>query len=547
MKYLSLLLMSIWFFSCTQKQEVRIHILGDSTTEEQNQHLKDQRGWAQMLHHFFTDNVTILNHGKSGASSRSFYEGKWWINARKTIQPRDYVVIQFGHNDEKDHGFNGEIGTVATESYQKYLQKFVDEIKDLGGIPIFATPIVRKMGREGELVSRRSSHDLAEYVAANIDQSVNPADTISFNYSYNMKQVAIANGCPVVDMTASTVALVNKLGFETATRRIYNFGDGTHICAEGALLFSKLFVDELKEKEILSDYIVENPEIIIQPGKVDLGEVVRHAEYRQEIDLMKLTEEKQAVSFRVEAGDGVLVSEKEYGEYVTVIDLLTEFDVVYYRQIYIKVMPESEGIFASSVTINDGKKKYVIPVQGNVVDYRKGQAVSVKYPLTGNPKPVVTGPVLAIEHTLSGLERTSFNYLGADGLGAHLDPPVTFRVEWLNIVGGKWPQNEIDVVSDRYAQFGIRAGAETPFHLENIVLSVGGGVNYRIQVSTDPAFGDYTVIGEGKGLELTKFEVVFNQTLNEGEIFYLRIYPWQTMNQPDQQLCLSNIAFEGKI
>jgi len=388
MKHISFLLLSFLFFSCTQKQDVRIHILGDSTTEQQRQNLKNQRGWPQMLSHFFTENVTVFNHGKSGTSSRTFYEGKWWKNARKAVQPGDYVVIQFGHNDEKHQGFDGVTGTVANDSYREYLQKFVDEIRELGGIPIFATPIVRKMSKVGETVSRRSSHDLAEHVAANIDQRVDPADTISFNYPYNMKRVAMENNCPVIDMTASTAALVNELGFETATHRIYNFGDGTHICAEGALLFSKLFVDELREKDILPGYIIENPKIVIQPGEVNFGEVTQGVEYRQEIDLMKLNEQKKPVSFHVEAGNGVLVSDKEHGKYVSTIDLSAEFDVVYYRQLYVKIVPNSEGAFASEVTINDGKKKYIVPVHATAMIYRDGQSVSVKYPLSGNPKPV---------------------------------------------------------------------------------------------------------------------------------------------------------------
>ena len=544
--YLSFLLVSLLLFSCSEKPNVRIHILGDSTTEQQNQNLKDQRGWPQMLPHFFTDNVTVLNHGKSGTSSRTFYEGVWWKNARLTIQPGDYVVIQFAHNDEKHQGYDGATGTVANGSYREYLQKFVDEIKELDAVPVFATPIVRKMGRTGETVSRRSSHDLAEYVAASIDQSVDPADTISFNYPYNMKLVAAENGCPVIDMTASTAALVNELGFEIATRRIYNFGDGTHICAEGALLFSKLFADEMKAKGILADYIIENPEIVIQPNGVDFGEVTKGAECRQEIDLMKLKELQQPVSFHVAAGNGVMVSDKEYGEYTTSIDLPAEFDVVYYRRLYVRIVPDAEGNFDSSITIHDGNKSHLLAIGATVNPYLEGQRASVKYQLNGNSKPATSGPVQAIEHTLSGLEIANFDQLGSDGLGAHLTPPVTTRAEWLRIIGGEWPKGEIDVVADRYAQFGVRAAEHTSFHLQKISLLVGGGVSYRIQIATDPDFGDYTVIGEGSKRELTRLEIPMNQLLKEGETLYLRVYPWQT-DAEYQQLCLSQVVMEGVI
>lgn len=543
MKYLSFLLtVSLLFFSCKEKTDVRIHILGDSTTEQQDQNLKIQRGWPQMLSSFFTNHVTVLNHGKSGTSSRTFYEGIWWKNARKTIHPGDYVVIQFGHNDEKHQGFDGPTGTVANASYREYLQKFVDEIKESGAIPIFATPIVRKMSRPGEVVSRRSRHDLAEFVASNINRDVDPTATVSFNYPYNMRQIAAANGCPVIDMTVSTAALVNKFGFETATRRIYNFGDGTHICVEGALLFSELFVDELKNKGILSDYIIENPEIAIQPGFVNFGEVTKGAEYRQEIDLLKLKELHRHVSFRVEAGTGVSVSDREYGEYTNVIDLPVEFDAIYYQRLYVRMIPDTKGTFTSFITIYDGDKKHQIPIQANVNTYIDGQSASVRYSLNGNSKPTTSGPVQALEHTLSGLERTNFDQLGTNGIGAHLDPPVTSRAEWLKITGGNRTEEEIDIVADRYAQFGVRAADQTSFYLEKITLFVGGGVGYRIQTATDPSFGNYTVVGEGKNPELTRFEIPTNQLLKEGEILYLRVYPWGI-----GRLCLSQISFEGKI
>lgn len=547
MKYfISILLTCFLIASCQEDPPVRIHILGDSTTEQQNQNLKDQRGWPQMLPHFFKKEVTVLNHGKSGTSSRTFYEGKWWKNARETIFPGDYVVIQFGHNDEKHQGFDGPIGTMADGSYREYLQKFADEIRELGGIPIFATPIVRKMGANEKKVNRRSRHDLAEYVGQNIDTSVNPNDTVRFNYSHNMHEIAAINGCPLIDMTTSTANLINRLGFETATRRIYNFGDGTHICAEGALLFSQLFVDELKAKGILTNYIIDKPKMIMQPGSVDFGEVIQGGEYRQEIDLMKLVEEPDFSRFHIEAGKGVMVSDTEFGEYVTSIDLSADFDLVYFRRLYIKINPIDEGSFSSAIQINDGKKNYKIPVKAVSIPYPEGEKVSVNYSLNGNPKPETKGPILAIEHTFSGLERISFDQLGTDGIGSHLDPPVTSRAEWLNVPSGKWPKDEIDVVFNRYAQFGIQAAPNTVLHLEQIILFVGGGVNYRLQISKDASFTDYDVVGEGNDRLLTKFIIPVNQEIKRGETFYLRIYPWGS-SEKNALLCLSHISFEGTV
>ncbi len=423
-KLITLLLTCLVLSAGAQKLSVRIHVLGDSTTEQQNQNLKDQRGWPQLLPHFFTDEVRVLNHGKSGTSSRTFYEERWWKNARETILPGDYVVIQFGHNDEKHGGFDGPIGTVASGSYREYLQKFVDEVRALGAIPIFATPVVRKMGGPGQEVSRRSAHDLAENIAANLDKSVDPADTITFNYPHNMRDIAAINNVPLIDMTRSTKALVDRVGFETATRRIYNFGDGTHICAEGALLFSKLFVLELKSKGILAEYIVDNPPLAVEPAAVDFGEVFQGAEYRQEIDLIVPDEQAAFAGFRIEAGEGVLVSDREFGDYAGELELPAAFDLLYYRRLYLKIAPAAEGAFNAHVRVSAGDRTREIPLKAVARPYPQGEQVSVSYSLNGNEKPFARGPVLAVEHTLGGLVRSSFNQLGAEGIGAPPDPPI---------------------------------------------------------------------------------------------------------------------------
>lgn len=541
--YIPILLACLLFISCQKKTSVRLHILGDSTTEQQNQNVKNMRGWPQLLHHFFTEEVTVLNHGKSGASSRTFYEEKYWENARKTIHPGDYVVIQFGHNDEKHQGIDGMIGTVANVSYREYLQKFVDEIRTLGAYPIFATPIVRKIGKNDKCVSRRSSHDLAEYVASHVNTDVNPDDTVSFNYPHNMREVAKANGCPLVDMTISTAALNERLGYEVATQRIYD--DGTHLRAGGALLFSKLFVDELKAKGILADYIIDDPGMIIEPNAIDFGKIVQKATYTQEIDLLKLVEDSDFCGFQIKAGEGVLISDRQDGAYKSELYLPAAFDAAYYQQLYVRVNLAKEGVIQTEITVDDGKENYIIPVKAEARPYDQGEPVLVEYPLRGNKRAeTVEGQIVAIEHTINGLEIDNFDILGLDGIGAHLDPPITFRAEWLTIPGGKWPKDEIDVIFNRYAQFGVQAAPNTVLQLEQIILFVGGGVNYRIQISKDPSFANYEVVGEGSERLLTKYIIPIRQEIKKDETLFLRVYPWSS-SERDALLCLSHVSFKG--
>ncbi|MCB0311731.1 MAG: rhamnogalacturonan acetylesterase, partial [Calditrichaeota bacterium] len=58
---------------------------------------------GQMLPVFFAESVTIKNHARNGRSSKSFIEEGLWKAVLDSLQPGDYVFIQFGHNDQKDY------------------------------------------------------------------------------------------------------------------------------------------------------------------------------------------------------------------------------------------------------------------------------------------------------------------------------------------------------------------------------------------------------------------------------------------------------------
>ena len=60
--------------------QIKVHSIGDSTMQTYDESSTDKRGWVQMLQQFFDANfVTVNNRGKSGASSKSFYnEAAYW-------------------------------------------------------------------------------------------------------------------------------------------------------------------------------------------------------------------------------------------------------------------------------------------------------------------------------------------------------------------------------------------------------------------------------------------------------------------------------------
>lgn len=92
-------------------QALKVHTIGDSTMQTYDENSTNTRGWGQYLQQFFKG-LTVNNRGKAGASSKSFYkESAYWQSVKKQMQPGDYVLIQFSHNDEKSNGMDGdEIG-----------------------------------------------------------------------------------------------------------------------------------------------------------------------------------------------------------------------------------------------------------------------------------------------------------------------------------------------------------------------------------------------------------------------------------------------------
>jgi lysophospholipase L1-like esterase len=137
-------------------------IIGDSTVR--NGTLGDgsnlnQWGWgAPIVAYFNLDKINVVNRAFGGTSSRSFYSGFFWQNLKPLIKKGDFVLLQFGANDNggasgkgalkgigpetEDITRNGTTETVHTFGW--YLEQFVKEIREQGGTPIICSLTPRK-------------------------------------------------------------------------------------------------------------------------------------------------------------------------------------------------------------------------------------------------------------------------------------------------------------------------------------------------------------------------------------------------------------------
>jgi lysophospholipase L1-like esterase len=210
-------------------------IIGDSTVR--NGTLGDgsnmsQWGWgAPIVAYFDLDKINVVNRAFGGTSSRSFYTGFFWQNLRPQIKKGDFVLLQFGANDNGGAAGNGALKGIGaeTESIERagktetvhtfgwYLRQFVKETREQGGAPIICSLTPRKAWT-GDGHFRRDSATHAAWAA----------------------EVAKEAGVPFVDLCELIARKYETLGPEkvdslyvpSPTERLHSGWDGAVINAE---------------------------------------------------------------------------------------------------------------------------------------------------------------------------------------------------------------------------------------------------------------------------------------------------------------------------
>ncbi|WP_417363870.1 rhamnogalacturonan acetylesterase [Galbibacter sp.] len=115
-----------------------LFLAGDSTVADQD--LSPWASWGQFITQYFNGSIGVANYAASGASLPSFKGRKRWDKILSLIKKGDYVMIEFGHNDEKIKGK----GAGPWASYTALLKAYVTAARSKGGIPILITPLQRR-------------------------------------------------------------------------------------------------------------------------------------------------------------------------------------------------------------------------------------------------------------------------------------------------------------------------------------------------------------------------------------------------------------------
>lgn len=120
-----------------------LHLVGDSTmADKPTVPPNPERGWGQLLREFFAEPARVVNHAVNGRSSKSFLDEGRWAFLVDHLEPGDFVLIQFGHNDQKAEDPNRY--AEADTAYRANLTGFITEVRSKGASALLATSVTRR-------------------------------------------------------------------------------------------------------------------------------------------------------------------------------------------------------------------------------------------------------------------------------------------------------------------------------------------------------------------------------------------------------------------
>ncbi|MCC2594046.1 rhamnogalacturonan acetylesterase [Tessaracoccus sp. OS52] len=191
------------------------HLAGDSTVAPMKAGEEPMSGWGQFLAEFTEAPVRNLAFG--GATTESFLASGRWAELIGEVERGDTVVIQFGHNDQKEPDLLASRG-----GYTDRLRRFVGETRERGATAVLCTSCERRWF-DGERVT--PTHG---------------------DYPNAVRDLAHELDAPLVDLTVFTTWLYEDLG-DAASRGLLShyapgevaawpdgLTDNTHFRIEGA-------------------------------------------------------------------------------------------------------------------------------------------------------------------------------------------------------------------------------------------------------------------------------------------------------------------------
>lgn len=229
-------------FSNLSKDPIKVYLIGDSTMSIKAVKAFPETGWGMPFVYFFDSTVVVDNRAKNGRSTGSFLAENRWQPVYDSLAKDDYVLIQFGHNDEVET----KKTYTTPDEFRTNLVRYVTETREKQAHPILITPVARR--RFDEAGNVYGTHD---------------------QYAEIVRSVAQEQQVPLIDLDKKSQALMQELGVEQS-KMLFNWlnpgehpnypdgrEDNTHFNELGARIIAQLVLAEIRALDLdLKDRIV---------------------------------------------------------------------------------------------------------------------------------------------------------------------------------------------------------------------------------------------------------------------------------------------------
>ena len=236
--------------SSRKKGRPVLFTIGDSTVKNKDNDKNGMWGWGSVIaDEFNLDKISVENCAMAGRSARTFLDEGRWDKVYEALQPGDFVLIQFGHNDagaintgkaRAELRGSGEESKVflmeKTGKYQVvytfgwYLRKFIMDAQEKGAIPIVLSHTPRNKWKDGKI--ERNTDSFGKWT----------------------REAAEATGAYFIDLNKISADKLEKKGIEK-TATYYNH-DHTHTSLKGAHMNAESIAEGLKMVNCpLKDYL----------------------------------------------------------------------------------------------------------------------------------------------------------------------------------------------------------------------------------------------------------------------------------------------------
>ncbi|MEJ6980098.1 rhamnogalacturonan acetylesterase [Pedobacter sp. P351] len=239
------------FILLRPKEKPTLFLIGDSTVKNGTYGRGDGGlwGWGSFLHNFFdTTKIAVQNRALGGTSSRSFQTNGLWAKVLNDIKPGDFVLIQFGHNDNGSASIKGngdetrEVEDPKTKqkviahSYGWNLRKYISDTRAKGATPVVLSLVPRNIWTNGKI--NRATNDFSKWA----------------------REAAEQERAAFVDLNRLIADQYDKIGEGNVLGTYFTSKDHTHTIEAGAKMNAGCVVDGLKElkKNPLKKYLLKS-------------------------------------------------------------------------------------------------------------------------------------------------------------------------------------------------------------------------------------------------------------------------------------------------